>query len=214
MVAAAVAQAPERRDHRDRHRPAGQAARRRRRRRRAGRRQRCGRRRSRATILVDQVDKQFVPKVTAVAGRHAGDVPEQRQRSPPGLFVLAGQALRVAAVRGRARAADPLRQAGRRRARLQHPRLDGRLRLRVGVAVFREDRRQTARRRSPTCRRAPTSCASGIRRRRRRRKRRARPSTRRPRPAGRRRVGTEAQAGERACGARRLPTAARATDWM
>ena len=130
---------------------------------------------------VDQVDKQFVPKVMAIAVGTSVFVSEQRQHSPSGLFVLAGQALRVAAVCRCPRPADSLRQAGSRRARLQHPRLDGRLHLRFGVALLRENRRQREGEARRSACRAPTSCASGSPQAEAPRNRRARRSTRRAR---------------------------------
>ena len=87
--------------------------------------------------IVDQVNKEFLPKVQAVLIGTAVTFPNHDTvRHQVYSFCTAKRSTPVFG----SSAGRRVRQAGRRGSRLQHPRLDGRLRVRFGVTVLREDR--------------------------------------------------------------------------
>ena len=95
-----------------------------------------------APVEIDQVDKEYVPYVTAVRVGTRVTFPNRDQIRHHVSLVLRGQDLRDPALRGHPGGARRVRQARRGGARLQHPRLDAGLRVRLRDALLRRDRRR------------------------------------------------------------------------
>ena len=89
--------------------------------------------------VIDQVNKEFVPRVSIVQAGTSGFLPQQRQHPPLHLFVLARQDLHDEAVLG-PEAAPVLFDKRSRGARLQHPRQDGRVGIHRRHALVRQER--------------------------------------------------------------------------
>ena len=89
---------------------------------------------------IDQVDKEFAPRVTIVQVGAAVSFPNHDDVRHQVYSFSPAKRFELPAVRWRPRPADRFRQAGCRRARLQHSRLDGGIHLCLRIAVLREDR--------------------------------------------------------------------------
>ena len=98
--------------------------------------------------VIDQVDKEYVPYVTPVRVGTAVSFPNHDQIRHHVYSFSPAKQLRDPPLQGHSPRPDPLRQARTGDARLQHPRLDDGLRVRLGVALFRPDPRRRQRRRA------------------------------------------------------------------
>ena len=94
------------------------------------------------TAVMDQVNLAFVPGCAGDPGALERAVSQQRRRQPPGVFVFERAAVPAAAVSRQALSTRGVRPAGRRHARLQHPRQHARLHRGHRRALLRPHRRR------------------------------------------------------------------------
>ena len=114
-------------------------------------------------VEIEQVDREFVPYLTVMQTGTTATFPNRDPILHHVYSFSPAKSFEIKLYTGTQPERGHVRQAGRRDARLQHPRLDDRLRARRIDTLFRARPTRAASRACTTCRRAPTRSTPGIR---------------------------------------------------